>query len=303
MTETINHANHLFHFDGVFHWCFLIAVFGFLIGLVWVVMRVLIPLRCLAKQAAGMMEGNLPTFDKPISGIREIEQLRRSLQYMVGQIQTAQEGETTYRNALTESQENERKRIAREIHDDTIQSLVLVAHSMERAMGTAKTNEGSTIQHLENARSQLIQAIDNLRQMIVNLRPTILDELGLAAAIEVLCEKHQILEFSVVGDVYGIDQAQELAIFRAAQEAIYNAERHAQAKRIIATLTYSAAAVILEVYDDGMGFQIPQQLQEFSIRGHYGLIGIRERILHFGGQINLISELAAGTRVIVTVPN
>ncbi len=303
MTETINHANHLFQFDGVLHWCFLIAVFGFLIGLVWVVVRVLIPLRRLAKQAAGMMEGNLPTFDKPISGIREIDQLRRSLQFMIGQIQTAQQGEATYRKALTESQENERKRIAREIHDDTIQSLVLVAHSMERAMGTARTNEGNTLGHLENARSQLIQTIDNLRQMIVNLRPTILDELGLAAAIEVLCEKHQALEFSVVGDVYGIDQAQELAIFRAAQEAIYNAERHAQAKRIIATLTYSAAAVTLEVYDDGMGFQIPQQLQEFSIRGHYGLIGIRERILHFGGQINLISELAAGTRVTVTVPN
>lgn len=155
MTETINHANHLFHFDGVLHWCFLIAVFGFLIGLVWVVVRVLIPLRRLAKQAAGMMEGNLPTFDKPIRGIREIEQLRRSLQYMVGQIQTAQEGETTYRNALTESQENERKRIAREIHDDTIQSLVLVAHNMERAMGTAKTNEGSTTPIIRPMRNPL----------------------------------------------------------------------------------------------------------------------------------------------------
>ncbi|NWF71221.1 MAG: sensor histidine kinase [Chloroflexi bacterium] len=302
MNEMIHHANYVFQFDGLLHWCVLIAVAVFLIGLTWVVVRVLIPLRRLAQQAASMMEGNLPAFDRPVRGIREIEQLRRSLQYMIGEIKTAQERETTYRNALTESQENERKRIARDIHDDTIQSLVLVAHSIERAAQSTKLNEHPIGEHLENARRQLIQTIDNLRQMIANLRPTILDELGLATAIEVLCEKHPTLEFSVVGDVYGIEQTHELAIFRAAQEAIYNAERHAQANRIIATLMYSEAAVTLEVRDDGIGFQIPQQLQEFSVRGHYGLIGIRERILHLGGQLNLSSELAAGTRVTVTVP-
>lgn len=303
MTEVINHAEHLFHFDGILHWCFLIAVFGFLIGLAWVIVRVLIPLRRLAKQAAGMMEGNLPTFDGHVSGIREIEQLRRSLQYMTQQIKTAQERETGYRNALTESQENERMRIAREIHDDTIQSLVLVAHSIERAAQTTKLNEHNPGGHLENARTQLIHTIDCLRQMIANLRPTLLDELGLASAIEVLCEKHPTLEFSVIGDEYATNQAQELAIFRAAQEAIYNAERHAKAKHIVATLTYSKSAIRLEVCDDGIGFQIPEQLQEFVSHGHYGLIGIRERILHLGGQINLTSELAAGTRVTVTVPN
>jgi signal transduction histidine kinase len=265
--------------------------------------RVFVPLRRLAKQAASIMEGELPTFDQPVSGVRELEQLRRLLHYMIGEIKTAQERETNYRNALTESQENERKRIARDIHDDTIQSLVLVAHSLERAMGTTGTSESSLVKHLENARSQLIQTIDNLRQMIANLRPTILDELGLATAIEVLCEKHKILEFSIVGDVYGIDQPRELAIFRAAQEAIYNAERHSQAKRIVATLTYSKAAVTLEVCDDGIGFRIPNQLQEFSVQGHYGLIGIYERIQHLGGQFNLFSQLATGTRITVKVPS
>jgi len=302
MSQMMNHIGHIFQFDGVFHWCILISVFGFLIGLTWVIVRVMIPLHRLAEQAASMMEGNLPAFDRPISGIRETEQLRRSLHYMIGEIKTAQERETTYRNALTEGQENERKRVAREIHDDTIQALVLVAHSIERAAQSVKMNENHTGEHLENARSQLIETIDNLRQMIANLRPTILDELGLAAAIEVLCEKHATLEFSVIGDVYGMDQTHELAIFRAAQEAICNAERHAQANRITTTLTYSAAAVTLEVRDDGIGFQIPHQLQEFSLRGHYGLIGIRERILHLGGQLNLISQSALGTRVIVTVP-
>jgi signal transduction histidine kinase len=298
MNELMNHAGHILHFDGIIHWCFLIAVACFVIGLLWVIFRILLPLRRLARHASDIIEGKLPAFDASGGGIREIERLRVSLQHMVAQIKTAQERETAYRNALTETQENERKRIARDIHDDTIQSLVLVGHSLERAMGTHTADD----QHLVTARTQLVQTIDNLRQMIVNLRPTILDELGLAAAIEVLCERHARLEFSVVGQAYAIDQAQELAIFRAAQEAVYNAERHARARRITATLTYSKSAVTLEVCDDGVGFEIPRQFQEFAMRGHYGLIGIRERILHLGGQLNLISERATGTRVTVTVP-
>ncbi|MBZ0289182.1 MAG: sensor histidine kinase [Anaerolineae bacterium] len=298
MNELISHTNHLFHYDGFLHWCFLIAVLGFTIGGLWVVVRVLLPLRRLVKQAAGIMEGKLPEFDTPIAGIPEIERLRLSLHCLMAQVKAAQERELTYRNALTESQENERKRLAREIHDDTIQSLVLVAHHIERA----GQDSPATTEHLERARRQVIRTIDNLRQMIAGLRPTILDELGLAVAIEALCEQHPALEFSVQGDVYGIDHAQELALFRAAQEAIRNAERHARAKRISATLIYSARGVTLEVCDDGIGFLMPQHLQEFAVRGHFGLIGIRERILHLGGQINLISELAGGTRVTVTVP-
>lgn len=299
MNEIVHHINHLLSFDGVLHWCFWIAVFGSLIGSIWVTVRILIPLRRLARQAASIMEGELPDFDRPVSGIREIEQFRQSLHYMIGEIKTGQEREANYRDSLTSSLENERKRIAREIHDDTIQSLVLVSHSMERAMGTADAN---TRGYLEKARRQVVQTIDGLRQMMVDLRPTILDELGLAAAIEVLCETHQTLKFSMTGDVYDIDKAYELAMFRAAQEAIHNAECHAQAQHIAAKLTYSPTAVTLEVTDDGVGFQIPRQLQEFSMQGHYGLIGIRERILHLGGQLNLVSQPAVGTRMVVTLP-
>ncbi|MBL8163152.1 MAG: hypothetical protein JNJ61_14290, partial [Anaerolineae bacterium] len=119
--DILTHMEHILHFDGILHWCFLIALVFFLIGLLWVVVRILIPLRSLTRQATELMGGNLPSFDTAISGIREIETLHQSLQYMVSQIKIAQEREITYRNALTESQENERKRIAREIHDDTIQ--------------------------------------------------------------------------------------------------------------------------------------------------------------------------------------
>jgi signal transduction histidine kinase len=296
------HLDHLFHFDGILHWCFLIAVFGFWMGLIWVVVRILLPLRRLAKQAADLLDGQLPAFDEPIRGIGEIDQLRCSLQYMMGQIQSAQERENAYRHALMEIQENERKRIAREIHDDTIQSLVLVAHHIERAAQMTEAVDSDTHIYLKNARSQIVLTVDNLRQMIANLRPTALDELGLVVAIEMLCEGYRNIEFSVMGHVYQIEHMQELAIFRAAQEAINNAEQHAGARHITVKLSYTASTVTLEVCDDGAGFQIPQQLQEFAVRGHYGLLGIRERMLDLGGQLHLTSELTLGTRVSVTVP-
>lgn len=298
MSELEHHLHHLLHFDGLLHWCFLIALFGLLAGGVWMAARVLIPLRRLARQAESILTGDLPTFTT-CGGTREVEQLRRSLQHMVGQIAAAQEREAMYRAALTESQENERKRIAREIHDDTIQSLILVAHSIERA---TREHTGTAARHLDDARQQLIQTIDTLRQMIADLRPTLLDELGLAHAIEALCDKCPPLVFTVQGEAYSLDHPQELALFRAAQEAIYNAERHANAQRISVTLTYALDAVRLEVRDDGDGFSVPAHLNELALRGHYGLIGIRERIQHLGGSVTVESRSSVGTCLTIALP-
>lgn len=302
MDMTSHITQHVLQFDGVLHWCILVALVIFVIGVLWVIFRVLLPLRRLARQAVDLMDGHVPDFAAPVKGMREIEQLRQSLRSMTEQVKTAQEREMMYRGALTESQENERKRIAREIHDDTIQSLIVVAHNIERAANAAKTDQSHTSGHLDTARGQVIQIIDDLRGMIADLRPTMLDELGLAVALESLCDQHPALEFAVRGEVYSLNRDSELALFRAAQEAITNAERHAHAQHISATLTYAAAEVRLEVADDGTGFAIPRQLQEFAARGHYGLLGIRERMLHLGGTLALISNAAIGTRVTMIVP-
>lgn len=298
MNGLIHHLHHLFHFDGLLHWCFLIALFGFAFGAGWMLVRVLIPVRRLAKEAESIVAGELPIFN-PAGGIREVEGLRQSLQHMVGQIALAQEREAAYRNALTESLENERKRIAREIHDDTIQSLILVAHNIERS---AQAGMGNTT-HLNAARAQLIQTVDNLRDMIADLRPTVLDELGLVAAVEALCDDHPTLTFAVEGDVYPLDAAQELAIFRAAQEVIHNALSHAAAGQISVTLHYTPHDVQLDVRDNGKGFSLPIQFQEFALRGRYGLIGLRERIQQIGGVVAVDSQPnGGGTQVSVVVP-
>lgn len=296
MNELTGHLHHLLQIDGILHWCFLIGFFGFGVGAAWIFLRVLMPLRRLAGQARGIAAGDLPPFDGT-GGIREIDDLRRSLQHMVREVALAREREAAYRSALIESLENERKRIAREVHDDTIQSLIVVAHSIERA-----AHAGARSPHLDTARVQVIQTVDNLRQMIANLRPTVLDELGLVAALEALCDEHSSLTLAVEGEGYPLDTTQELVIFRAAQEAIHNALRHAEATQIHVILRYLPQSVRLEVRDDGKGFHQPAQLQEFALRGRYGLIGMLERIQQIGGAVAVNSQPTGGTQISVSVP-
>lgn len=295
----IEHAGHIAQFDGTLHWCFLIALAGFLSSLIWVVVRVLLPLRYLARLADAIAEGQAVTFSEPKHGIGEVQRLRSHLSQMMEQIAAAQAREALYRNALTDNQERERMRIAHEIHDDSIQSLVLVSHHIERATQAAKTGSDSLLVHLANARETLIDSVERLRGVIANLRPTVLDELGLVAAVRSLCETQQF-NFEVVGEARELDQAQELALFRAAQEAVRNAERHAQAKQIDATLIYTRTDVTLKVCDDGVGFDIPRHLQEFATSGHYGLLGIRERMVQLRGRLDLMSTLGGGTQVAVS---
>jgi signal transduction histidine kinase len=299
MNHLTEHIHHLTHFDGLLHWCIWLALVGFPIVMGWMTLRLLLPLHQLARQAERIAAGESVTFDAPLHGIREVQMLRRSLQTMVAQLAAAQERELMYRSALTQSQETERRHIAREIHDDTIQSLIVVAHSIERA---AQAASAATRQHLDAARQQIITTIENLRQMIAHLRPTVLDELGLVAAIETLCEQHPRLHFCVKGQAYSLSHSQELALFRAAQEAIHNAEQHAQPTRIEAVLHYEPSGVSLCVSDNGCGFALPCHLRDFAAQGHYGLIGLRERIEHLGGAFDLESAPAQGTRLTVRLP-
>lgn len=287
---------------GLIYWCLLIFLISFFVGMQWVVVRVLLPLHRLTQATTMIISGDLPAFDIPLGGIREIDQLRTALRHMTAQIRLSQEREAIYRAALTETQEQERKRIAREIHDDTIQALILVSHTVDRAKAATQDSVTAVSRYLDMAREQILGVVNGLRQLITNLRPTVLDELGLVTALEVLCEPYPAISYQVVGEVYSISHSQELVIFRAAQEALRNAQHHAQATHITMTLTYAPTSVNLSVNDDGIGFNIPVHLQEFAMRGHYGLMGISERVHHLGGQLRLMSAAASGTQVMVELP-
>ena len=236
-------------FDGALHWCFMISIFLYVIGVSWVLVRVLLPLRRLARLARDVSEDNLPAFDQPTGGIGEVEALRNALYGMTLRIQAGQAARTRLSQRASRTARN-RSAFA----SPAKSTMTPCSHwwwSRTCWIAPRKPCDGRgaiSSTHLKTARSQLISTIDSLRQMITNLRPTVLDELGLISALEMLCEGHPELEFRVEGDVHPLDPAKELAIFRTAQEAIRNAEHHASAKRISAHLAYSPATVTFEVH-------------------------------------------------------
>lgn len=203
------------------------------------------------------------------------------------------------------AQEDERKRIARELHDETSQTLAALGMGVDAALATGVTP--ATAQRLGDVRRLVDRMYQELHRMIVNLRPSVLDDLGLAAAIQWFAERHlNTAGVSVRCELGDLDirlpPETETALFRAVQEAIVNTARHARAETVLIQGSVQNGSVTIEIEDDGVGFE-PQQVGSMpgSLRG-VGLLGMRERIEILGGSMELDSEPGGGTRVVFTVP-
>jgi two-component system, NarL family, sensor histidine kinase UhpB len=269
----------------------------------WFYWRVMGPLRQLTSSAQKLSQGDLTALEQGYPAAPQIEGLRTAMNAMVGHVRRAQAQERTYIQALTSGQEAERARIARELHDDTTQSLIAIAQSLEIAQGLIGADTpASTL--LKTARSQAIEAVNNLRVLIANLRPPSLAELGLISALHLLAEGTQDTQVMVeaIGKVRRLNEMQELALFRSAQEALWNAQRHGQAKHVDIQLVYDDDKVQITMQDDGIGFVPPQDWLSLSAAGHYGLVGIYERIQLLGGTFQLNSTPGIGTRIQISIP-
>jgi signal transduction histidine kinase len=151
------------------------------------------------------------------------------------------------------------------------------------------------------------ETIQNLRRFTRALRPIYLEDLGLVAALEMLT--HEIEQasdlavgFEKSGSQRRLETTQELALYRVAQEALSNVIRHAQARRAKVDLQFSDQAVVLEVTDDGRGFEVPDSPAEFAPSGHFGLLGMQERAELIGAKLEIKSVPGAGTRIRVELP-
>lgn len=281
----------------------LTALILFAVTNLWLVFRVLRPLQRLASQSTDLANGNLLAFQQPCGGIREIGILHHSMASMAGHVRRAQEEYAAHHGALSDGQEAERARIAHELHDDTVQSLIGIAQSIELASKWIATDSQRSAELLKLARSQAVESVDNLRRLIANLRPPELEELGLVPALEMLANSSpRLVNITSAGVVRRLYEAHELALFRVAQEAIRNSKRHSHANQIDVQVMYQPDAVKLMVADDGIGFQPAEPLDCLAKTGHYGLLGIQERVRHMGGTFRLSSQPGQGTRIEVVVP-
>jgi signal transduction histidine kinase len=207
-------------------------------------------------------------------------------------------------NHTIQAQEDERARISRELHDEVAQ--VLTALSLD--LGTLKTllpknkRAEEVLQRLQNLAKRLSHGMHDL---VRSLRPALLDELGLEAALRSLVEREwNPRGISVRVEVEGVrarlDGAIETTIFRVAQEAITNVQRHAKARSAVIRMEYSNRGIRLVVSDDGVGFD---PLREPAASKGLGLAGMRERVEALGGEFSLKSEPGRGTRVEIDIPD
>jgi len=221
------------------------------------------------------------------------KRLQESLRYYLGQI--------------TKAQEEERKRIARELHDETIQALVVLTRQIDEIVsGDRGISEYKKIL-LENLRDQIESIIKDVRRLSQDLRPPALDTLGLIPALEGLAsdiEKHSGININVTvrGAVRRFPSEVELILFRIVQEALRNVWRHSSATYAEVVVEFDTAETKITIRDDGRGFEVPDIVGDLLKDGRMGLAGMQERIQLLNGSLSIESQRGMGTTIVVKAP-
>lgn len=263
------------------------------------------PLRSLEAKAARLAWGDFEDIEQPVQGIAEIRHLQSELAHMARQVQAAQQSLHSYIGAITQGQEDERQRLAHELHDDTIQALIALK---QRAQLTRRAMPGdASPQALAELEGLTEQTIENLRRTIRALRPIYLEDLGLAAALEMLAKEIGLapglqVDFQSTGQERRLAADVELALYRMAQEALNNVIRHAQATQAQLWIEFGDEVVGLGVSDNGIGFEVPKSPAEFAPGGHFGLVGLYERAQLIGANLEVKSSPGKGTQVSIHLP-
>lgn len=205
------------------------------------------------------------------------------------------------------AQEAERQRIARELHDATGQSLTAIALGLRGVEALTAAGSHVSPQQIREIVNFATHALTELRQLIADLRPSQLDDLGLVAALRWYVQEYERRHnlrviFAISGEQVRLSADYETVIFRIAQEAFTNIAKHAQATEAILTIETHPARVCITVEDNGCGFDPATLLEQNGQRLGWGLLGIRERALLLGGHCDVQSSPGNGTSVHVEIP-
>ncbi len=219
-----------------------------------------------------------------------------------------QESMHYYVQLITRAQEEERKALARDLHDDLSQALLLLIRRFDLVPPAGRSKQAAALRaSVEELRGQAVKALDYVRHYVQNLRPRILDDLGLVAALNWMAEdagrnygiKTQV---KVLGTDRPLAGEVQLLLFRIAQEALTNVGRHAHASQATIQLEYADESVSLTVSDNGRGFAVPARLEELASAGRLGIMGMAERARLLQGTLEVKSAAGEGTSVIVRLP-
>lgn len=213
-------------------------------------------------------------------------------------LQAAQDTLRSYVQLAMRAQESERQRLSRELHDETIQELLVVRNSLRDPAQPGQTIE----QRISRIESSLDNSIDGIRRLCRALRPSILDDLGLLPAIEALTgeirdRSHLGVAMRVSGTPVRLPDEAELAVYRVVQEALRNVQRHSSATRVTVELVYGPDGTTASVLDNGRGFDPSRPVAADRL----GLVGMRERARLVGGDVTM-ARADGLTRVTFRLP-
>jgi signal transduction histidine kinase len=226
-----------------------------------------------------------------------VETLRRQLD----EIRASRETLTQAQRQLLRSREEERTRLARELHDGPIQDLV----GLNMQLGLLLTDgESPLAETLTAMRAEVRGLLTDLRQLCAELRPPMLDTIGLGAALRVLADEWTsqssvpvTLDLPADATLRILSSEIGVNLYRLVQEALTNVAHHADAQSVTIRLTWQDSRLTLTIRDDGRGFVVPSALHELAAQGHFGLVGMQERVSLIGGTCTVESAPGAGTTV------
>lgn len=204
-----------------------------------------------------------------------------------------------YTSKVLDAQEEERQRIAQDLHDETTQTLLAIANSAQTVV-SARNIDSEVERNTALIRDTALRAADKLREISLDLRPSVLSNLGLVPAVRWLADNVNAecdIEPSII--VKGVERRlsprAEINIFRVVQEALNNIKRHSQASEAFVTLGFNAECLKVTIEDNGRGFLVPRKLAKLATEGKLGLVGMEERINSLGGRLQIRSKHGGGT--------
>jgi len=212
-----------------------------------------------------------------------------------------------YITQILKAQEDERGRVAQELHDGTIQDLLVFANKIQGLIESKANEDGgkseTTLQHL---RDSILDLTEDLRRITLDLRPSVLDNLGLVPAVRWLVQKltkesKTTAKVSINGVKRKLSSESEVIVFRIIQEALNNVQRHSGATEVIIDLLYAPDYLRVIVKDNGIGFYI-SKTQNNLVTERMGIMGIRQRVNSLNGSINITSQVGIGTSLSFRVP-
>jgi signal transduction histidine kinase len=229
----------------------------------------------------------------------KVQQRTRELEDLYRELQRKEEMRGELLKKVIGVQEEERKRIARELHDETSQDLATLLLSIET---TADSGPEDLKKKFIQMKALTGRTLDSIHRLILDLRPSVLDDLGLTSAVRWVAESRLEalgidLTFAVTGQEQRLKPEIETTLFRIGQEAISNIARHAEANSVSIMLEFTESRIRLEVEDNGQGFNFNE-----SPNGSFGLLGMKERATLLDGAFTIDSQPGNGTRLAVTIP-